>query len=411
MLILIIIILSSMTSAFLCNIAEACLLSLSATDIARMAEKKPRLAALWKKFKDDIQRPIAVILIVNTLTNMIGATLAGAQFNELFESRWLTLFSLIFSYMAIQWSEILPKTMGVKYNYFFASIIPWPIFFLMKALSPLIAWIKLVNRPFEGKVDSAADPSAVADISVLARFAVLNKQISRAQEKLVARSINLSNRAVRDIMVAKSEMITLSTSMTLSDAMIQAHVHHHTRFPLIDSERPDRIVGYINFKDIVNALRINSADPTLRGICRPMIEVQDFDDLDALLTQLTRSYQHIALVKNSAREIVGIVTLEDVIESIVGDISDEYDVLPDYCYPITDTRFVAGGGITLARLRNQIGHGGEHLPDETTPLNDWLLTLFKRNPKAEDKITYNTVDFIVRKVRRTKIHEVIIEAR
>jgi len=395
----------TLSISFMCSLLEACLLSLSLSDIARLSEKKPMVAKIWKNFRENIQAPITVILVINTLANTVGASLSGAKFQELFGPKWVALYSLLFSFMVIQWSEILPKTWGVKYNKNVAQMVAVPLRHLVVAFTPFVKLIQFLNRPFQGKTGRRV-ADATDEITVLAHFAAIQNMISKDQEKILARTVTLSSMKVRDMMVERNEMKYLSTNMNLMEALIEAHIHHHTRLPLVNGNDIDDVIGYVNFKDIVSTLQINPVDPSLKGICRPMLEVKETEPVSLLLTRLIKGCQHIALVKDDKSKVVGLVTLEDVIETIVGDIQDEYDILPTYFYQITGYRYLAGGGIHLNTLRDKTGLD---LPVEDKTLNDWLTGLFGRTPKAEDKVSYGGMAFIVRKLRRSSIYEAIIE--
>ena len=138
----------SFSVSFFCSLLEACALSLSLTDIAHLSEKKPLIAAIWKRFKENLEKPIAVILIVNTLAHTIGASLAGAQFDKLFGAQWIVVFSVAFSFGMIQWTELLPKSLGVRYNMQIAAWAARPLQFLIKLMHPLVALTNWLNRPF-----------------------------------------------------------------------------------------------------------------------------------------------------------------------------------------------------------------------------------------------------------------------
>ena len=396
----------ALSVSFTCSLLEACLLSVSTTDIAKIAQTKPGIAALWKRFKDNIQRPIAVILIINTFAHTIGAAVSGSQFHELFGARWVGPFSVVFSMFMIQFTEILPKTYGIKYNRFFAQLIAVPLDWLIKLFSPLVTVMQAINRPFEGKKKLSGQVDALNDITILAEFASLQNMISKEQEKIVSRSIGLAKTKVEDIMVPKNEMKTLSTSMTLAQALIEAHISHHTRFPLADSDQGGDIIGYVNFKDIVSALQLNPKNPSLKGICRPILSAMNNDNLSHLLNKLTKSYQHIAAVKDNSGKTIGLVTIEDIVESIIGELSDEYDILPDYCYQIAENRHVIGGGALLSCLRQNIDPA---FPDLPMSVNDWIVKEYKPVPKPEDKIAFHNMNLLVRKVSRGNIHELVVE--
>lgn len=396
----------ALSISFLCSLLEACTLSLSLADVAELSEKRPRAGATWKHLRENIQKPIAVILVINTFAHTIGAAVSGTHFAHLFGAKWVMLYSIVFSLVMIQWTEILPKTLGVKYNTFFAYLIAAPMRTLVRLFTPYLNLVQLMNRPFEGRKELHAAADALDDITVLARFASLQNMINPAQEKIVSSSIKLSKRTVGEIMVKREDMKVLSTDMSLTDALLQAHIHHHTRFPLIEGGDTRNVIGYVNFKDIVNVLRLNPKDPTLRGISRPIPSVRPGLKLSAILTELTKGYQHIAVVRDENEKVIGLITLEDIVESIVGSLNDEYDMLPTFCYPITENRYVVGGGIPLRELRKDVAPA---LPESDMILNDWLMGQCKDRPRTEGKLRHGNLTFTVRKISRSKIHEVILD--
>ncbi|MDD5676392.1 MAG: CNNM domain-containing protein [Kiritimatiellae bacterium] len=408
MILLILCIVISMGVSFLCSLTEACLLSLSMADVAEFAETRPRRGLVLRHMKESIQRPIAAILIVNNFSNIVGAALAGMIVSDLYGHKWVGLFSVALSLAIIQWSEYLPKTLGVLHNRSLMGALVWPLHYVVRFLNPIVLLLERINRPFQGGATYKSAADALNEIRVLVRFASVNKLISREQVDLVTRSIRLSQSRVQDIMVGRDESKFISTSMTMADALIEAHIHHHTRYILVREGNLDDIVGYVNVKDIVSALQINPADPSLKGIARPVLTVSATLLVPALLKELTRGYQHMAVVKNDQAKTVGLVTLEDVVEAIVGDLEDEYDVLPSNVIPISDIRFLAGGGVSLATLRAITNFD---LPELPTTLHDWLCSLNHDLPHAERTIPFKDMTFVVRKIRRSKIHEVLVEKR
>ncbi|MBA4387360.1 MAG: hypothetical protein C0404_05225 [Verrucomicrobia bacterium] len=392
----------------ICSILEAVLLSLSVADVAEISQKHRKIADTWQGLKKDIQKPIAVILIVNTLAHTIGATVSGGQFNALFGSKWIAVYSLVFSFVMIQWAEILPKSLAVRYNKVFALWTAGAMKWSVVAFKPIVVFLEWLNKPFSGKKTGDTSGEALSEITVLAKFASLQNMITREQEDIVSRSIKLSQAKVQDIMVDRSDIKYLSTSMSMAEALIEAHIHHHTRYVLVEGQDADKVVGYVNVKDIVSALKTNPSNPSLRGIARPLLEVRLSQYVPTMLKGLVKGYQHMAVVKDDSGKVVGLVTMEDVIEAIVGDIEDEYDVLPAHVHKLSDIRFLVGGGITLQTLKEQTGFD---VPQEPTCLHDWLCGLHGKIPPVETTIAYKNLVFIVRKLRRSKIHEVIVDKR
>jgi putative hemolysin len=255
-----------------------------------------------------------------------------------------------------------------------------------------------------GSVDPVKDP--IKEILGITKLAAIKNRIDKEQEKIIENTMKIQQIIVGAIMIKNEEMKILSADMSLNEALIEAHIHHHTRFPLVEKDNPAKILGYVNFKDIINMLRINPASSTLMGICRPILSVYDTEIVTAVLRTLIREHQHIAIVKNSREIPVGLITLEDILETIVGDISDEYDIMPEYLYNITPSRFMAGGGVKMSRLREVISPA---LPDDGRTLNEWLSETLKQPIKVEKTFKYGDISFFIRKMRRTKVYEAIID--
>lgn len=324
----------------------------------------------------------------------------------------LSLFLIVgvITYLSIVLGELVPKTIALKKpETMLLAVIPTVTTFSLITY-PIVSFLSWSTRAFlriigmkSGEIDSSDNP--LQEILGIAKAAAIKNKISREQAGIITQAARLSSTRLNQIMVKRSDIRSLSTKESLADALVAAHIHHHTRFPLVDSDTSD-IIGYINFKDIVNTLRLNPANPSLRGICRPMASFAAHDTVNAALRRLISTHQHIALVRDSQHGVVGLVTMEDILETIVGDIQDEYDTLPDHFYEIAPGRFVAGGGTTLQRLRPVLGAA---VPDENKSLDRWIREHLGTSLKVEMVLNHDSVRYIVRKVSRSHIYEVIIE--
>ncbi|MFM7050545.1 MAG: CNNM domain-containing protein, partial [Planctomycetota bacterium] len=205
--------------SFVCSLLEAALLSLTPSQIARMSQRHPAAAAAWQGFKRNIERPIAVILILNTTAHTIGASMAGAQFDELYGSDLLWVFSIAFTLVMLQFTEILPKTIGVRLNTVLAPWMAAPLQALVLVFTPLIVVLHWINRPFEGRRRAGAERSATVDeIAALAAMARMSKDIGAHQERIILGAARLSQRKVRDLMIPNEQVVMLSDDLSLPKA-------------------------------------------------------------------------------------------------------------------------------------------------------------------------------------------------
>ena len=262
-------------------------------------------------------------------------------------------------------------------------------------------------KPASGRNRRKREKAVLKEISGLVRLASLNAWREPDPSRIFSRARELSRLKVKDIMVEKSAVKFLSSKMSLAQALVEAHLHHHTRFPLIRGEDPNEVIGYVNFKDIVSALQLNPADPSLTGICRPILAVQADDSLSTLLERLTGEYQHMVVVKDPEGRVVGLATLEDALEAVLGGVAGKAGRLPDYCYPIAEKRWVAGGGIGVQTLRGKLNL---KLPDLDETLDSMLRQLCRGSPSVEQKIEIMGTVFTIRRMSGAQIREVVIEA-
>ncbi len=406
MVLLILTISISLLISFFCSLMEACLLSLSNSNIAEISQKSPKTASIWRRFKSNIQKPIAVILIVNTLAHTIGASVSGAKFDDLFGHEWLWVFSLVYSLIMIQYTEILPKTLGVRFNIILAKVSALPLFILVRVFRPLTTLIEILNSPFERKKQKS--PNTIADeIMLLSGSAELDNSISHEQASVIAKAIQLAGKKVSDIMIEKEDVIALMHNMTLTDAFLVAHVHKHTRYPLVNSEEWDKIIGYVNFKDIVTALHINPSDPSLKGNCRPMISLPMTMPLNLALNKMMREYSHIAVVTDISNHPIGIIALENIIESLVGEIEDEFDRPPEMVVTLGETRWRVGGGTPIAKLRETIL---KSVPETAGTVDDLIkLNIPEDKLKENAQFLFHDFRIRVRRIARDFVYDAIIE--
>jgi CBS domain containing-hemolysin-like protein len=344
---------SALALSFLCSLLEATLLSYSPSQIAGLETKRPVIGKIWRSFKGNIEKPIAVILIVNTTAHTVGATIAGAQFEKSFGAQGLIIFSVIFTYLMLQFTEILPKTLGVRYSGYLAPLIAPPLEVLVRVLSPVLWFIQLINRPFSGSEETGKD-TTLQEIAALAASSPL---MDPHQSRMIQAASELESIRVRQIMTPRTEVMYLLVSQPIEEILSIVKRCPYTRLPLCDGDI-DHVVGMVHGKDLMKVMdltpgRFNieavapaakpgpekvaavpgtalhvfgTADIDLMKIKRDVVFLPDHLNVLEALRQFQRARLHLAVVVDEYGATIGIVTLEDVIEEMVGDIKDEFDL-------------------------------------------------------------------------------------
>ena len=390
--------------SFLCSLAEACVLSLSRAEIAGVAQRSPRIGAIWARFRQHLEQPLAVILILNTTALTIGTSLAAGRFAFLYGQRGVLIASAIVAFVMIEWAEVLPKGLGLRHRRTLAIAFGVPLQTMVTLLRPLVALIRLLNRPFDrgGK----EPPTTIEEIRALARDARRSNVIGAAENAIIGRAAGLKRLNARRIMVPREEISFLSTNMTLNEAFLHAHMDAHTRFPLCDGGDIDKVLGYVNLKELVSILHTNPEAGKLRDIARPIHRVLPDANVASILRDFVGAHIHVALVESAGprkKRTLGMMTMEDLLEEVVGELEDEFDSLPRQLHALGGSVLMAGGGADAAEA---LGRAGAALTgDERGTVAAWILARLGRLPVPGDEVEHGGVKVVVRRIRRGRVFE------
>jgi putative hemolysin len=309
--------------SFICSLTEAVLLSLNSIKVERDKNKGQIYAIVLDKLKKNFNRPISAILILNTVAHTGGATIAGGAFDQVYGDELIWLFSLIFSILILFGSEILPKVIGVTHSGKLAKYIAIPLDVLTRALYPIIVVTELFNKLIIRKKTSTAKYS-LEDIQTIAKVAQVEIIIDKDQENIIVRASNLKNRKIEEIILPIKNVIFVREDIGIDEFFELAEKHLHTRYPVSESNSPQDIKGYLNYKEIAIE-RDDIKKENLKDFIRPIIFVKNTHSIIQVLKQLSMKHYHLAIVQNADGKNIGMITLEDIVEEIVGEIVDEFD--------------------------------------------------------------------------------------
>ena len=243
------------------------------------------------------------------------------------------------------------------------------------------------------------------EIIALAGYARLANQISANQANIITGVTLLSRKTAKDLMIPVEQITFLSNSQTLGEAIITAHLDCHTRFPIIEGDDRDKVIGYVNFKELIYRMRTNPADPTLKGIIRPLRFVCEDTSCQQLMKAFVDEHEHMALVQDTNKRTVGLITLEDLVEELVGELEDEFDKLPKMVHPLSKGVWIVGGGVPMRNLADKLKVPG--LSSDYN-LSDWIVKQIGHIPAVDHRLKTEHLEFNVRRIRRGKVFEVLI---
>jgi CBS domain containing-hemolysin-like protein len=391
----------------ICSLMEAALLSITPSQLAELRQKHPGSGNLAMELKRDIDKPLAVILISNTAAHTIGASIAGACFNQLGYGPYMGIFSLMFTLVMVQYTELLPKTLGVKYNTAVMRVAVRPLYYATFIMLPLIKLTKLINRPFEKR--APAPPTPAEEISALAAMARSSQAISSRQERIIRMVPCLSEKSAAEVMIALEDVSFLDSDMSLDDAINATGNDFHTRYPLCIEGDRSRVPGYVNIKEIILASQHGKGDMKVSDIMRPIAFADSDDSASKLLEMFAAQHCHMTIVRDAeSGKTCGLVTLEDIVEELIGDLDDEFDPLPRTFYAPGDNLWVVGGGVPLTQLQRDTQLD---LPRRSESVSSWFGRELGKQVKVGDTLTWKNAVFFVRKIRRRQAWEFHLKRR
>lgn len=309
-----------------CSLMEAVLLSLTPGQVAEISSRRPSIGAVWQRFKENIEQPIAAILILNTAAHTIGASVAGAEFDAEFGKDWIWVFSLVFTFLMLQLTEIMPKGLGVRYNRQIALWVARPLVLLVWSLTPFVSLVHWINRPLvrgrPANEPSSFSAATLEEITALAGLARLSRRISSHQEQIITQGARLSQASVGETMRSRVEIDAFDLNTPAEQVVGIVVMSGFSRVPVYDGDL-DHIVGFVYIKDVLRQLHMGWPIQ-LAKLIRPAPFVPDTMPLDQLLQVFHKDRTQMAFVRNDTGQTVGLITIEDVLEELVGEIYDEH---------------------------------------------------------------------------------------
>lgn len=313
----------AITVSALCSVCEAVLYSVTSSQVEMLKKSGFPSAEQLQRLRSDIEEPITAILTLNTIANTIGASVAGATAAKLFGDDNILFFSGSFTLTILIFSEIIPKTIGVTYSYRLAPIIVYPLTAMVWVLKPIVWLCRSLTRLLPQRVEESISGEEIQTIASLSRE---SGTLEENEERVINNIIDLKNKIIRQVMTPRTVTFSLNEHLTVANAMTMlSKLSSHSRIPIYNRE-PDNITGIILRKDVLQAAAEGQNKLTLARFKRPAHFVPETAPLNRILVDFFDIRQHLFIVVDEYGTMTGIVSLEDVLEEIVGfEIIDESD--------------------------------------------------------------------------------------
>jgi CBS domain containing-hemolysin-like protein len=384
---LLIVIAASLGVSSLCSVLEAVLLSVSHGYVALLEKSGDPSGPILAKLRRNLDEPIAAILTLNTIAHTIGAAVSGAMALQVLGSEWMAAFSAALTLAILVISDIIPTTLGARHWQRLAPATARILLLMTKVMWPVLAPLSVLNRLIGAKGHGGSTISR-AELAILAEMGRREGQIDETEWRVVSNVMSLRGTHVSAVMTPRTAMVAVPATATLVEAQQRMLDTGFLRLPVY-GETVDHIVGVLLARDLWRALREGTAGEdggALRGIMREPLYVPQSTPVDDLIGEMRKRRIKMAFVGDEHGGTAGLVTLEDLVEEIVGEIHDEHeaDVLP--YERVAPDEVLVSGSVALSDVAERLD---VELPvDVYDTLGGYVFGELKRLPRVGDEAPF-----------------------
>ena len=310
--------------SFLCSLLEAVLLSTPASYSSILAKQNSSQGERLERFKENINRPLAAILTVNTFAHTLGAAGVGAQTLELYGESSVAIASGILTLLILIFSEIIPKTIGSVYWRGLIGNTTLVVEVLIFFTYPLVLLAEYISNFGQDEATVTRE-----EVIAMAEMGEDEGVLEEQETDIIENTLKLKDVKVKDIMTPRSVIFALKSDLTVGQVLEEHETLDFTRIPIFEGNL-DVIKGMVNRYEIINRKAEDQFSTRMHEISQEVPFVNENDPIDKVLELFIKNRDHMALVKNNENSLTGLITLEDAIETILGqEIVDEHDSVVD----------------------------------------------------------------------------------
>lgn len=402
----------ALLSCALFSFMETSITALRLFNLKELAKRTGRFQSFFTALETEPQKVLIAILIANCIANVIAADLI----TDVVESSLASYISWSFfvgvgvaTAGILFFGEIIPKSLAQgKSDKLFQSIL-WLANLTFIIMSPLAKLLASLSRFFVSKIrpeqtDRAEVITSEKEIQFLIEHINQKGQMDPEKSEMLHGIFDLADTAIKEIMVPETDVITLNVTSSLKETLEVFSQYHYSRLPIYEG-KTDNIIGMVHQKDLFLLLS-KQEDRPLRELVRPILFVPESMKVNQLLRQFKQQRHHIAMVLNEHGGIIGLVTLEDALEEIVGDINDEHESVAQAIVPLEQGGWLVYGGVDLESLEEHLSIAFQ--TEDAITLGGFLTEQLQHLPKKGERLEYKGHTFQVQKATQKRIIQVLI---
>ncbi len=363
--------------------SETALFSISRSRARHLAKLPGRANSLIYRLKEDPHRLLSTILIGNNLVNILASVIATKLVMEVFPGYALGITTGAMTFLILVFGEVLPKSLATRNNVAIARLTIYPVRWMMFLVAPLIWILNFIPR-MTGLLHHG--PTATEEeLMTFVEVVEEEGEIKEEEKKLIHNIFEFDDTKAVEIMTPRRDMFTINADQELDFKSIAES--GFTRIPVFEGD-VDNVVGILNIKDLFMHQAVSGDPPDVRKIMRPAYFIPENKKLDQLLQRFRKSKNHIAIVVDEHGGVSGLITLEDALEELVGEIRDETDHEEPHMVRLNPDEWLVLGKAEIGEVNEAIGM---EIPDtgEYDTFSGFVLDQLGRIPNEQDTFSLN----------------------
>lgn len=399
---LVILLILLLLSAFFSG-AEVAFLSLSDAKVQSMVEKKLPRAKLIAKLRSNPRRVLVTILIGNNIVNIAASSFATVVATELFDSAVIGIVTGVMTLLVLVIGEILPKAYATANPQKFAMFVSGPLRIFQWVAYPLVTAFEFLSNVVTGKHEE--NSISEEELKALAKLSAQQGSIQMNEGKMLEKILSFNDISAEDIMTPRVQVVFIDDTYTIEQATEIIKGNPYTRYPLFH-QSTDNVIGYVHSRDVLLAYHEDKENTSVKDIMLPLVGIPKQMKLDDIMREFQKRQTHIAVVVDEYGGTEGIATFEDVIEELVGEITDEHDIDENMIQRVDKNTIIAAGDTTIRDINDFLN---SLIPgNELDTIAEVMLDEIKKLPKKGQKVTLGNTTCQVMQVHKRRIDKVQI---
>jgi len=387
--------------------AETALMSLSKIRVRHMVEEKIKGADLVEKLIQSPSKLLGTILVGSTVINISASALATALAIDLFGSRGVGIATGIMTVMVLVFGEITPKSLAAQNSENFSLKVIKPILFTVALLKPVVVVVTYITNIFirllGGKASKDRPFITEEELKTMVDVSEEEGVLEIEEKEMIFNVFEFGDLKVKEVMVQRTDVVAVDVEVSFNEIIEVFKEEQFSRI-VVYEESVDEVVGILNVKDLFFLEEKENFD--IRKYMREPFFTFEFKNVAELLREMKKARVHMSIVLDEYGGTAGIVTIEDMIEEIVGEIEDEYDELEQEIRVIKEDEYIVEGGTRIETVNEMIGINIES--EDFDSIGGFIIGLLGRIPEDKEVIEYNGIRFTIESIEKNRIKKIRI---